>query len=228
MMNRTKKNINDSVKEFIENPFNDKNKIKIKNKTKTNTNTKTTTKTNKVFSKKYYSSGDGMLTTIWGPNMWHYLHTLSFNYPVKPTTNDKKYYKQFVLNLQFTLPCKYCRINLKNNFKIHPLNPCHLNNRDSFSRYVYKLHEIVNKMLKKKSNLSYCDVRERYEHFRSRCSTDKSALSDEKKLFKFKKNKTTKETGCIDPLYGKKAKCVLNIVPQDHKCKTLKIHTKTL
>ena len=32
----------------------------------------------KTFSKKDYSSGDGMLTTIWGPNMWHYLHTVSF------------------------------------------------------------------------------------------------------------------------------------------------------
>jgi hypothetical protein len=38
---------------------------------------------------------------------------------------------------------------------------------------VYKLHETVNKMLKKKSGLTYCDVRERYEHFRSRCTDEK-------------------------------------------------------
>ena len=31
-----------------------------------------------------------MLTTVWGPSMWHYLHTMSFNYPVKPTSLDKK------------------------------------------------------------------------------------------------------------------------------------------
>ena len=80
-----------------------------KNKLKSNTK--------RVFSKKHYLSGDGMLTTIWGPNMWHYLHTLSFNYPVNPTLENKKYYKQFILNLLHTLPCKYCRINLKNNLK---------------------------------------------------------------------------------------------------------------
>ena len=43
-----------------------------------------------VFTKKDYNSGDGMITSIWGPSMWHYLHTISFNYPVNPTIIDKK------------------------------------------------------------------------------------------------------------------------------------------
>ena len=30
--------------------------------------------------KKDYLSGDGMLTSVWGPSLWHYLHTMSFNY----------------------------------------------------------------------------------------------------------------------------------------------------
>ena len=71
-------------------------------------------------------------------------------------------------------------------------------------------------MLKKKSGLTYCDVRERYAHFRSRCTTN---LKD--KLFKFRKTK--KEKGCTEPLYGKKSRCVLKIIPQDRKCKTLHI-----
>ena len=180
----------------------------------------------KTFSKKDYSSGDGMLTTIWGPNMWHYLHTVSFNYPVKPTNEDKKHYRDLILNMQYTLPCKYCRINLKNNFKVHPLKSCHMKSRDTFSRYVYRLHEIVNKMLKKKSGLSFCDVRERYEHFRSRCTVDEES----KRLFKFNTGKKSlkKEKGCTEPLYGKKAKCVINIVPQSHPSKTLNIDNKCI
>ena len=179
----------------------------------------------KVCTKKHYNSGDGMITTIWGPSMWHYLHTISFNYPVKPSIENKKKYKEFILNLQYTLPCKYCRINLTKNFKIHPLKNCHMKNRDTFSRYVYTLHEIVNKMLNKKSGLTYCQVRERYEHFRSRCTKDEV----KKKLFKFKKNKTLKkEKGCTEPLYGKKAKCVLNIVPQSRKVKSLNIDKKCI
>ena len=175
----------------------------------------------KVFTKKQYNSGDGMLTSVWGPSMWHYLHTMSFNYPVEPSKENKHYYKEFVKNLQYTLPCKYCRINLKNNFKAHPIKDCHMKNRESFSRYVYELHELVNKMLNKKSGLKYCDVRERYEHFRARCSNEKP------KIFKFNKTKK-KEKGCTEPLYGKKAKCIIKIVPHEKKCKTLEIDNKCL
>ena len=189
---------------------------------KINHKTKSTSKTKRIFSKKHYMSGDGMLTSIWGPNMWHYMHTLSFNYPINPTLQDKKYYKQFILNLEYTLPCKYCRINLKNNFKAYPLKTCHLKNRETFSKYIYKLHEIVNKMLKKKSGLTYCDVRERYEHFRSRCTKN----DIKKNLFKF--NKTKKEKGCTEPLYGKKAKCIINIVPHEQKGETLNIDSKCI
>lgn len=175
-----------------------------------------------VYKKSDYQSGDGMLTTVWGPAMWHYLHTMSFNYPVNPTPDDKKNYKDFILNLKNVLPCKYCRINLKNNLKKKPIQMCDMENRNTFSRYVYDLHETVNKMLHKKSNLSYCDVRERYEHFRSRC-TDEIP-----KIFTFKKNNTKKlkEKGCTEPLYGKKSKCVINIVPQEDKSATFQMDKK--
>lgn len=179
---------------------------KIKNKKKT---------IKRVYNKKDFISGDGMLTYVWGPALWHYLHTMSFNYPINPTMAEKKNYRDFIISLKNVLPCKYCRENLKKNFKAHPLMMCHMKNRDTFSRYIYKLHEIINKMLGKKSGLSYCDVRERYEHFRARCIKDKK--------FKFKKTRKKREKGCTDPLYGKKAKCIMKIVPYDQKCKTLHI-----
>lgn len=186
---------------------------------KTRKNRKTT---KRIFTRKDYNAGDGMLTTVWGPPMWHYLHTMSFNYPVNPTKEDKRNYRDFVLNLRYVLPCKYCRMNLKTNLRQMPLTMTHMKDRESFSRYIYELHELVNRMLKKSSGLSYCDVRERYEHFRARC-TDENP-----KLFKFKRlnSRKKREKGCTEPLYGKKSKCVLNIVPQDEKVATLKIDDK--
>lgn len=178
-------------------------------------------KTKRVYSKKEYNSGDGMLTSVWGPSMWHYLHVVSFNYPLNPTNLQKKYYKQMLLNLQHTLPCKYCRTNLKNNFKKYPLHDSIFENRNNFSRYIFNLHEIVNKLLNKNSGLTYCEVRERYEHFRSRCTEETP------KIFNYKKLKD-KEKGCTTPLYGKKSKCVINIVPQEKKCKTFKIDRKCI
>ncbi len=168
-----------------------------------------------------------MLTTVWGPSMWHFLHTMSFNYPVEPTLEDKTHYKDFILSLQHVLPCKYCRQNLTNNFKIHPLRDSDLANRENFSRYIYNLHEMVNKMLKKKSGLSYCDVRERYEHFRSRCTDERPKLFNLQKEVE-KKEGEKKEKGCTEPLYGKKSKCVIKIVPQEEKCKTMQIDKKCI
>ena len=180
-------------------------------------------KTNKVFKKQDYESNDGMLTSIWGPSLWHSLHTMSFNYPNKPTKIQKRKYKSTILNLKYTLPCKYCRINFIKNLKHLPLNDCHMKNRKTFSKYVYNLHEHINTMLNKKSNLSYDDVRERYEHFRARCS--KKQIT--KKIFNYKNvtlKKKKKENGCVEPLYGVKSKCVLKIVPQKTRCKTFSIN----
>ena len=190
------------------------------------TNKHNKTKKTRVYSKKDYNAGDGMLTTVWGPSMWHYLHTMSFNYPVNPTPEEKIHYKDFVTNLQYVLPCKYCRMNLKTNFKSLPITMDDMKNRESFSRYIYELHELVNRMLHKKSNLSYCDVRERYEHFRARCTEEKPKLFKPEKQSKTRKIKKQTEQGCTEPLYGKKSKCIIKIVPQEEKGSTFQMDKK--
>lgn len=198
-----------------------------RNKKRETSNTGTRKNKNKiVYSEKEYNSGDGMLTTVWGPSIWHFLHIMSFNYPTNPTPDEKKHYRDFILNLQNVLPCNICRMNLKTNFKQLPLEMKNMENRETFSRYIYNLHELVNKMLHKESNLKYCDVRDRYEHFRSRC-TDENL-----KKFKLKKvnNKTLKkkEKGCTESLYGKKSKCIIKIVPQDSKNNTFQMDKKCI
>jgi hypothetical protein len=78
-------------------------------------------------------------------------------------------------------------------------------------------------MLGKKSGLCYEDVRERYEHFRSRC------LEDPKKIKEDNKNMSgKKEKGCTEPLYGVKSKCVINIVPRDNRVNSFKIDPKCI
>ena len=162
----------------------------------------------KIFNESHYKSNDGMLTTVWGPPMWHYLHTMSFNYPIRPTKSDKTHYKNVITNLRYTLPCGKCRENLKANFKKLPITMKKMKNRETFSKYVYELHELINTMLNKKSGLTYEDVRDRYELFRSRCSKKRITL------------KKKKEKGCTEPIIGEKSKCVLHIVPKNKSCNT--------
>jgi hypothetical protein len=168
------------------------------------------------YSSEDYDSNDGMLTTVWGPGMWHFLHTTSFNYPVNPTAKQKRDYLNFVLSLRNVLPCGKCRKNLTKNLRKLPLTMRHMKSRDSFSRYMYALHEHVNKMLHKDSGLTFEEVRERYEHFRARCA---------KSITRRRINKK-KENGCTESLYGEKSKCILKIVPDTKKCETLQIDNK--
>jgi len=165
-----------------------------------------------MYTEEEYNSGDGMLTTVWGPSMWHFLHTMSFNYPSEPTKNQKIYYKKFMESLIHVLPCKYCRINLIKNYKKLPLKMEDMKSRYTFSKYVYKLHEHINKMLNKKSGLTYEDVRERYEHFRARCTV----------------NEPVKEKGCTEPLVGKKSKGIIQIIPKDTPCESIQIDQQCL
>ena len=177
-------------------------------------------KTRKIYSKAHYESKDGMLTYVWGPPLWHFLHTMSFNYPVAPTQRQKTQYRRFMKSLQGILPCGKCRDNLRKNYEQLPLLQRDMKSRDTFSKYVYELHEVVNRMLKKTSGLSYAQVRERYEHFRARCRRDPSN-PDTKAVIHGKEK--GKENGCVEPVSGVKSKCVMRIVPLDDACETLQV-----
>ena len=179
------------------------------------------TSTSSIFTEEDYNSGDGFLTAVWGPQLWFVLHTMSFNYPVSPTRETMNNYRDMLLSLRHTLPCKYCRDNLAKNLRELPPTNERMSSRDSFSRYIYDLHEHVNTMLGKKSGLTYEAVRERFEHFRARCS-GKRGISRGKKVG------GNKEKGCTEPLYGKKSKCIISIVPVNDKRDTLQINKSCL
>ena len=167
-----------------------------------------------IFNKEHFNSGDGMLTSVWGPPLWHTLHTISFNYPIKPTQEQKDNYFNYFKSLEHVLPCRFCRDNYKDNLKNLKFNKKHFKNRETLSKFVYNLHEQVNKNLGKNSTLTYDQVRDRYEHFRARCLNNQTTKT------------TVKEKGCTDPLYGVKSKCVLNIIPKTSKKESLIIDPK--
>jgi hypothetical protein len=80
-------------------------------------------------------------------------------------------------------------------------------------------------MLFKKYGLKFCDIREIYEHFRARCTKDKK-FSKKKIKIAVKKTKKKKEKGCTEPLYGKKSKCIVKIVPNDKRSKSFQMDKK--
>jgi hypothetical protein len=163
--------------------------------------------TRRIFKKKDYMAGDGMLTSVWGSSMWHALHVISFNYPIKPSKFHEIEYRNFMLSLKYVLPCKHCRDNLTILYNEDPLTHKHMKGRTEFSLYVYKLHEKINKSLGKFSGLTYCDVRERYEHFRSRCD---------------------KNEPCVKSQYGNTPRAIIQVIPKKIRRKSLRISSACL
>jgi len=90
----------------------------------------------------------------WGPHGWEYFHTVTFNYPEKiDQTNEEHrefqfYYRQQFENLQFTLPCVYCRQSYKRFLKEDPLEP-NLWSRKDLTYWFYRIHNKVNAKLRK-------------------------------------------------------------------------------
>ena len=186
------------------------------------------------FTTRDFQSADGFLTSVWGPSLWMTLHTISLNYPCKPTQTQRKQYKAFFDSLQHVLPCGKCRENLRDNLIDTHYGDHVFVNRDSLSKWVHALHCNVNKMLGKRNNISYGTMRQTYEHFRARCNvvtgskqkqkcTEAAAITAAKTMMgggkRTKRNKSQlkkrqgKHGGCTQPLSGVKSRCVLQIVP---------------
>ena len=95
-----------------------------------------------------------MKTTVWGPAGWIFLHSITFNYPEVIDENDadhcerRKYTKQLFENLQYTLPCRYCRESFKIFLSELPIDE-HLSCRKDITKWLYHIHNKVNAKLRK-------------------------------------------------------------------------------
>jgi len=155
---------------------------------------------------KYFTEkpGDdtGMQTRVWGPAGWLFLHSIAQNYPWKPTIEQKQNYLQFFKLTGNVLPCRYCRESYQDFIKepSTELNLCVMKNRYTLVKWLYDIHNKVNKKLNVSCNETLKNVWEKYESFRSKCTK-----SEEVKVKK----------GCLDPMNGFRKKCIIDIKKVD-------------
>lgn len=114
---------------------------------------------------------NGLITKIWGPDAWMFLHSVTFGYPMEPSTEQKKVYKQFFIDLGDVLPCRYCRESYK-KFIMEPeteLNDVVMENRKSLCKWFFNIHQRVNKKLDVDYGITFEQVESRYESYRAKC-----------------------------------------------------------
>lgn len=111
--------------------------------------------------------------SCWGPATWFMLHSFAMGYPDNPTNEQKAIYKQFYENLQYTLPCVWCRVNFINNISQMPIDS-YLDSRLDLSRWVYNLHNMVNDEtnVPDSSRPTFDEVYEFYNNFRGDCDNN--------------------------------------------------------
>ena len=117
-------------------------------------------------------SKNGMQTRVWGPAGWIFLHCIAQNYPQEPTTQQRDDYREFFRLAGMVLPCRYCRESYQ-LFISQPgtvLDDKVMRNRTTITKWLYDIHNKINKKLGIKSCISFRQVTEKYESFRSKCT----------------------------------------------------------
>ena len=82
----------------------------------------------------------------WGPAAWKFFETVAFGYPDNPSAAEKAAAVDFFSSLVYLLPCAKCKIHFAQNIKNLPINA---ESRDTLSRWVVDVHNIVNDSLGK-------------------------------------------------------------------------------
>jgi len=145
------------------------------------------------------NNAEGLLTTLWGPSTWESLHCITFNYPQNPTASDKKHYKEYFTALQYVLPCCLCRDHYSEFIKKDgtALTDAVMKNRDTFTYWLYNLHNAVDKRLGFKYDITYEDMCKKYNGYIAHCD-----LSLEQRAIAYE-HSYNKEAPKIDIEYAK-------------------------
>jgi hypothetical protein len=118
------------------------------------------------------NANNGLITRLWGPGAWFSLHSITFGYPINPTTEQKKQYKDYFESVGNVLPCSYCRKSYNEFISSDDtmLTDDVFESRATLTLWLYKLHNRVNAKLGVDYGVTYEDIVKRYEAFRAKCT----------------------------------------------------------
>jgi len=148
------------------------------------------------------ASGDnaGMMTRVWGPAGWLFLHCVAFGYPPTMSREDdrRRAYRVFFEAIGHVLPCKYCRDSYQEYLREHPIDAA-LDRREDLCRWLYTIHNRVNEKLGVSDIPTFAEVQARYEKYRARCTKTPQ-----------------RATGCVRPADGIPKQCLVDVVDCPH------------
>lgn len=110
-----------------------------------------------------FLSTSGLSTKAWGPSGWFFLFSsIMGGYPPKINPKEskhilvRKHFKQMFNNLQYTMPCIFCRESFKQFTKELPIEPF-LKGRIELMYWLYLIRDKVNNKLIKQEQQCFSD-----------------------------------------------------------------------
>lgn len=165
---------------------------------------------------KDFGSNDGFSVLVWGPALWHVMHTVSFNFPVDPTPGERAVYQRFFATVGFVLPCGACRLNYPKNTAAVRLGPHVFQNRFVLSRYVYQLHQEVHRRTQGRPfPVSFKQLRANYEKFRAQCLPRSVTRPHTPSMEEATAPLPSQEPGCLQPTTYRPPKLLLRVVDRE-------------
>jgi hypothetical protein len=112
---------------------------------------------------------NGLMTKIWGPPAWQFLHMTTFGYPVNPTDIQKKNYKQYFTLVGEILPCRECRTSYQEYITTGDTELTNdvMKNRKTLTKWFFNIHNKVNEKLNNNYGMEFKNVEKRYESYRA-------------------------------------------------------------
>jgi hypothetical protein len=92
------------------------------------------------------------------------LHTIALTYPIKPNETIKKKYYDFIQNLPLFIPIENMGNFLSKLLDTYPVTP-YLDSREEFIKWMYFIHNRVNKELEYKQITLSESLEEYYKHY---------------------------------------------------------------
>jgi len=85
---------------------------------------------------------------IWGKHYWFFLHTVAYKYPLSPNEVTKRKYYDLISNFPIFIPDEDISNHFARLLDKYPITP-YLVSRESFIRWVWFIHNKINRMLNK-------------------------------------------------------------------------------
>lgn len=79
---------------------------------------------------------------FFGPSLWKSMHSIAYAAPESPSLEQQRDYIDFYKSLGQIIPCPNCRTHYNAHLKQHPIDA---SSRSALTKWVYDLHDAVNK-----------------------------------------------------------------------------------